>query len=82
MGWNKDILRFIIICLFFGVIIAIGCAIACICRARYGPTQRNPGDSCTRCQLISMGQAACYTGYCPECGRTPPPCGRFLRERM
>ena len=82
MGWNKDLLSSIIICLSFVVVIAIGCVITCICRARHGPTQRSPGDSCTRCQLISMGEAYCYSGYCPECGRIPPPYGGFLVERM
>ena len=38
---------------------------------------RNPVDSCIRCQLIDMGEAACYTGYCPECGRIPRSIGRL-----
>ena len=72
MDWLQSIIG-----LSFVVIIVIGFACGCIgfCKARYGPSQRNqqnPGDPCIRCQLIEMREAACYTGYCPECGRIPP----------
>ena len=27
---------------------------------------------CQHCHLIRMGSMACYTEFCPECGRIPP----------
>ena len=77
MDWTERIsddpklVTVVIICISFIVITIIGFVCACFCKARYGSTQRHPGDACTRCQLIDMGEAACYTGYCSECGRVP-----------
>jgi len=61
----------IIICIVFVSVALIGFACACFYKARYGATQRNDAEPCTGCQLINMGEAACYTGICSECGRTP-----------
>ena len=53
--------------LFFGVFFA------CCCKARMQHLRRGGGRApCTKCQLIDMGEAACYTGYCPDCGDIPP----------
>ena len=27
---------------------------------------------CLHCQLIAMGEMACYHGFCPHCGNIPP----------
>ena len=27
---------------------------------------------CLHCQLIEMGEMACYQEFCPHCGRVPP----------
>ena len=27
---------------------------------------------CLHCQLIKMGEMACYQDFCPHCGRIPP----------
>ena len=27
---------------------------------------------CLHCQLIEMGEMACYQDFCPHCGRIPP----------
>ena len=27
---------------------------------------------CLHCQLIAMGEMACYRDFCPHCGRIPP----------
>ena len=59
----------VIICVSFVVLVVIGFGCACVYKARHGSTPRNPPDPCVRCQLIDMGEAACYTGYCSECGR-------------
>ena len=29
-------------------------------------------DPCVTCQLIEMGEMACYNEVCPGCGRVPP----------
>ena len=69
---DPKLLTAVITCLSFIVIVVIGVGCCCICKATYVSTLRNPGDPCIRCQLIDMGEAACYTGDCPECGRIPP----------
>ena len=28
--------------------------------------------ACLHCQLIKMGEMACYQDFCPHCGRIPP----------
>ena len=33
---------------------------------------------CLHCQLIEMGEMACYQEFCPHCGRVPP--SRKTRE--
>merc|ERR1711994_530499 len=35
---------------------------------------------CLHCQLIEMGEMACYQEFCPHCGRVPP--GRKTREDL
>lgn len=39
-----------------------------------GPAAQLPGGptSCTSCQLIDMGEMACYGGVCSKCGQVPP----------
>lgn len=54
----------------FLAILVIGVITACCCRARTLGLRGRP--QCTKCQLIDMGEAACYTGYCPDCGEVPP----------
>ena len=73
MSFDEDpkLLAVVIICLVFVAVAVFGFACACFCKARYGSTQRNATDPCTRCQLINMGEAACYTGVCSECGGVP-----------
>ena len=59
----------IIICLV--CVTMIGCLGACLCRRRnyrWGYWT----EPCVKCQLIDMGEMACYTGLCPGCGRVPP----------
>jgi hypothetical protein len=81
MNWEQRIsedpklVTVVIIIISFVVIAVIGFCCACCCKARYGSSERNPGDDCTHCQLINMGEAACYTGYCSECGRVPSSIG-------
>ena len=33
-------------------------------------------DPCVMCQLIEMGEMACYTGVCSRCGKVPPSVAR------
>lgn len=40
------------------------------CEDHRGPQQQQRGP-CTSCQLIEMGEMACYHGVCPNCGRVP-----------
>jgi len=57
----------------FLVILVFGVVIACCCQERIQSLRRGGGRvPCTKCQLIDMGEAACYTGYCPDCGDVPP----------
>ena len=57
----------------FLVILVFGVVIACCCQERIQSLRRGGGRApCTKCQLIDMGEAACYTGYCPDCGDVPP----------
>ena len=63
----------IAVALCFLVILIFGVVIACCCQERIQSLRRGGGRSpCTKCQLIDMGEAACYTGYCPDCGDVPP----------
>ena len=57
----------------FLVILVFGVVIACCYQERIQSLRRGGGRApCTKCQLIDMGEAACYTGYCPDCGDVPP----------
>ena len=57
----------------FLVILIFGVVIACCCQEKIQSLRRGGGRApCTKCQLIDMGEAACYTGYCPDCGEVPP----------
>lgn len=63
----------IIVVICFLVVLVVGVALACCCKSRMQGLRRGGGRSpCTKCQLIDMGEAACYTGYCPDCGNVPP----------
>lgn len=60
----------IIILICFIAVAVLGCVCACICRTVpdvrnrvLGPREMN--DPCVKCQLIDMGEMACYTGLCP-----------------
>ena len=35
---------------------------------------------CLHCQLIAMGEMACYRDFCPHCGRIPPNLEGALRR--
>ena len=35
---------------------------------------------CLHCQLIAMGEMACYRDFCPQCGRIPPNLEGALRR--
>ena len=63
----------IAVALCFLVILIFGVVIACCCQEKIQSLRRGGGRApCTKCQLIDMGEAACYTGYCPDCGDVPP----------
>ena len=36
-----------------------------------GEKRASARPACTSCQLIQMGEMACYLGYCPDCGTVP-----------
>ena len=64
----------IVIGLVFVVVTLFGFLAACFCKARFGygyGNQANSADTCTRCQLVNMRAAYCYTGVCTECGGIP-----------
>ena len=63
----------LIICIIFVCVAVVGFGCACYCRSKYGESgQAQPRSECVKCQLIDMGEMACYTGTCPGCGRVPP----------
>ena len=64
----------LIVVICFLVVLVVGVVLACCCKTRMQGLRRGrQGRSpCTKCQLIDMGEAACYTGYCPDCGNVPP----------
>ena len=73
---SKEIIVIIII-ISFVVVAIVGCVLACVCRAVPDVKNRvfrlkRVNDPCVKCQLIEMGEMACYTGICPGCGRVPP----------
>ena len=59
----------IIIFLFISMAL-IGAGCACFwARKKYrGSGQTQVRTNCVQCQLIEMGEMACYTGFCPGCG--------------
>ena len=77
MNWFSEdpklgVVIIIIIC--FVCVAIIGCLCACMCRTDVGRNFRGGiwKEPCVKCQLIEMGEMACYTGLCPGCGRVPP----------
>ena len=56
----------------FVVVVLIGVLCGVLCKIRSRATQKQEGVHCYKCQLIDMGEAACYTGICPDCGEVPP----------
>ena len=65
----------IIIC-FISIMLILFIGAKCVIKYCIKPdvtdslTQRDA--PCVKCQLIDMGEMACYTGFCPGCGRVPP----------
>ena len=75
----------IIILVCFICVAVLGCVFVCTCRtvpdvrsrvasfrSSFSFRRREMNDPCVKCQLIDMGEMACYTGLCPGCGRVPP----------
>ena len=68
------------ICFVFLVVISFLCA--CLWKGR---TEAAPGvaeDPCSQCQLIEMGEAACYNGVCQDCGRIPSASARRITVQL
>merc|ERR1719412_1292520 len=87
MGWNTLVVSVVVILIII-VLIAIGCGIFLICKKdnpETGPgysvavsnrlfKEGTDGSDlpCLNCRLIEMGEMACYTERCPQCGNVPP----------
>ena len=70
--WDSKLVAVIIVITCFVVVVIIGVLCGVLCKIRGRATQKQEGDHCYKCQLIDMGEAACYTGICPDCGAIPP----------
>jgi hypothetical protein len=102
MSWNTLVVSVVVVLIII-VLIAIGCGIFMICKKdnpETGPgysvavsnrlfKEGTDGNDlpCLNCRLIEMGEMACYTERCPQCGNVPPcrkelyPDEREQRER-
>ena len=70
-GWFElTVAIIILVCIF--VILIVAFIFHRFCKDRIGRVFRRGGrPPCPTCQLIDMGEAACYSGNCPDCGEVP-----------
>ena len=63
----------IIVAIILLVLLITGFIFNRYCKGRIQKLFRRGGKApCPKCQLIDMGEAACYSGVCPDCGEVPP----------